>query len=114
MIVNVLSMSFTLGDLEPFFVSMALYNVKKKQKLSETFHVDVNSVNIAQLLEKKVKKNNFLIYFLCIFLFFYFLFFFYFFYFFYFLFLLYFQVWNFINIFYYLFFIFTIVFIIFF
>jgi hypothetical protein len=55
MIVNVQSLSFTLGEFEPFFISLALYNVKTKQKLSDTFHVDISVEAIAKLLEKKVR-----------------------------------------------------------
>ena len=32
-----------LGEYEPFFCRMALYDAKKKMKLTDDFHLDVNS-----------------------------------------------------------------------
>ena len=54
MMINVQSLSFTLGEFEPFFISLSLYNVKTKQKLSDTFHVDINPDSISKLIDKKV------------------------------------------------------------
>jgi hypothetical protein len=32
-----------LGEYEPFFCRMALYDAKKQMKLTDDFHIDVNS-----------------------------------------------------------------------
>lgn len=48
--VEVKELSFELGDIEPFFGTLALYDVKKKIKLSENFNFDVNSNQSIELL----------------------------------------------------------------
>ncbi|EFA78131.1 DOCK family protein [Heterostelium album PN500] len=43
---------FMLGELEPFFCSLFIYDAASKSKLSETFHFDFNSEQMRQLLAK--------------------------------------------------------------
>lgn len=43
-------LSFENGNHEPFFLSLALYDIKKKIKISETFHTEVNNDKILMLL----------------------------------------------------------------
>eukprot|EP01133_Synstelium_polycarpum_P007759 gene7759-9098_t len=43
---------FMLGDLEPFFCSLSLYDAANKVRLSETFHFDFNSEMLRGLLVK--------------------------------------------------------------
>jgi hypothetical protein len=47
-----------LGDLEPFFGSLALFNMKTKQKLSENFYFDLNAENTLKLIGKDKKVRN--------------------------------------------------------
>ena len=49
-LVEVKELSFALGDIEPFFGSLSLYDIKKKQKISENFHFDVNSEQTIEML----------------------------------------------------------------
>jgi hypothetical protein len=50
LLVEVKELSFSVGDIEPLFGSFALYDIKKKIKLSENFHFDVNSSHTIEML----------------------------------------------------------------
>lgn len=39
-----------LGDVEPFFAKIALFDVTKKHRISENFYFDMNSKKIRDLL----------------------------------------------------------------
>jgi hypothetical protein len=43
-------LSFDLGVHEPFFVSIALYDLKRREKVSETWNFDLNPPSITELL----------------------------------------------------------------
>ncbi|KAL6054781.1 dedicator of cytokinesis protein 7 isoform X5 [Balamuthia mandrillaris] len=43
-------LSFALGEIEPFFASLMLFDVQTKQRLSESFHFNLNSPSILSLL----------------------------------------------------------------
>lgn len=43
-------LSFDLGVHEPFFISIALYDLKRKEKVSETWNFDLNPPSITELL----------------------------------------------------------------
>lgn len=43
--------------MEPFFVSLALYDASKGLKVSEDFHVDLNDFHLRSLLEKQSTKS---------------------------------------------------------
>lgn len=49
---------FDLGYFEPFFGSIALYDLKRKEKISETFHFDLNPEHILGLLPHVGKKDS--------------------------------------------------------
>lgn len=44
-------------QVEPFFVSLALYDASKGLKVSEDFHVDLNDFHLRSLLEKQSTKS---------------------------------------------------------
>ena len=44
-------------QVEPFFVSLALYDANKGLKVSEDFHVDLNDFHLRSLLEKQSAKS---------------------------------------------------------
>ena len=46
-----------LLQVEPFFVSLALYDAGKGLKISEDFHVDLNDFHLRSLLEKQNVKS---------------------------------------------------------
>ena len=46
-----------LLQIEPFFVSLALYDVAKGLKISETFHMDLNDRQMQQMLEEKGRND---------------------------------------------------------
>jgi hypothetical protein len=48
--IEIKSMSFMLGDLEPFFAKIALFDVSKKHRISENFYFDMNGKKIRDLL----------------------------------------------------------------
>lgn len=52
------SFELDLGNFEPFFGSIALYDIKKKEKISETFHFDLNDDNVLQLLGPHLGKRD--------------------------------------------------------
>lgn len=51
LLVEMKSLGFVLGELEPFWIEMALYDTRNRIKLSENFYVDVNSPQTLKLLE---------------------------------------------------------------
>lgn len=51
-------LSFSLGEIEPLFGIVALYDLKKKMKVSENFHFDVNSQPIIDLLSPNHKVSR--------------------------------------------------------
>eukprot|EP01119_Soliformovum_irregulare_P021573 TRINITY_DN7210_c0_g1_i1.p1 TRINITY_DN7210_c0_g1~~TRINITY_DN7210_c0_g1_i1.p1 ORF type:complete len:1800 (-),score=546.30 TRINITY_DN7210_c0_g1_i1:194-5593(-) len=50
MLIEVKELSFSLGKIEPFFGALALYDIRKKLKLSETYHFDINSDAMSDML----------------------------------------------------------------
>ena len=46
-----------LLQIEPFFVSLALYDVAKGLKISETFHMDLNDRQMQQMLEERGRND---------------------------------------------------------
>lgn len=48
--VEVKSLAFVLGELEPFYCSLALYDANNKIKLSENYYFNFNSDTINQFL----------------------------------------------------------------
>jgi len=48
--IDCVALTFELGEIEPFFCSLALFDIEKKKKISETFHFDKNSKRLMQLL----------------------------------------------------------------
>ena len=40
-------------QIEPFFVSLALYDAAKGQKISETFHMDLNDRQVQKMLDER-------------------------------------------------------------
>lgn len=49
--VDVKRFQMILGEIEPLFGRMALYDYKKKCKLTEDFYFDMNSPEMLKLLE---------------------------------------------------------------
>ena len=45
-------LAFVIGELEPFFCTLALFDVEKRLKISEDFHFDQNPDGIMKLLGK--------------------------------------------------------------
>eukprot|EP01114_Cavostelium_apophysatum_P015137 TRINITY_DN4064_c0_g1_i2.p1 TRINITY_DN4064_c0_g1~~TRINITY_DN4064_c0_g1_i2.p1 ORF type:complete len:1824 (-),score=558.97 TRINITY_DN4064_c0_g1_i2:115-5586(-) len=56
--VTVQELSFAIGDIEPFFGSIALYDAKKKIKISENFYFDINSSSTIDLLGSNKGQRN--------------------------------------------------------
>jgi hypothetical protein len=65
--IEVKSLTFMLGEVEPFFAKLALFDVSKKSRISENFYFDMNSKKIRDLLgnhlvpfqlEKKLIENR--------------------------------------------------------
>lgn len=54
MLIKVGNISFALGEFEPFFCSLALYNIETKQKLSENFYFDTNNNDTLKFLNLQV------------------------------------------------------------
>jgi hypothetical protein len=48
--IHVKELQFEYGSLEPFFCSVALYDVAEARKLSEDFNVTVSSMDALELL----------------------------------------------------------------
>lgn len=47
-----------LGDVEPVFASMALYDCKEKKKLSENFYFDMNNESTKKMLNSHVPFSD--------------------------------------------------------
>ncbi|XP_005089591.1 dedicator of cytokinesis protein 7 isoform X1 [Aplysia californica] len=45
-------------EVEPIFVSMALYDSREKKKISETFHFDLNSESMKRLLNGHITRQD--------------------------------------------------------
>ncbi|KAK6180566.1 hypothetical protein SNE40_012697 [Patella caerulea] len=45
-------------EVEPIFVSMALYDAREKKKISETFHFDLNSENMKRLVSLHIPYQD--------------------------------------------------------
>lgn len=48
------TLSFHLGTIEPFFGSAAVYDLSKKQKLTENIYFDLNTDLVSKLLPSEV------------------------------------------------------------
>ena len=55
-----LSLSLLRFDLEiePIFAAVALYDVKEKRKISETFHLDCNSGELIRMLDDYTEERS--------------------------------------------------------
>eukprot|EP01087_Luapelamoeba_hula_P013453 TRINITY_DN3839_c4_g1_i2.p1 TRINITY_DN3839_c4_g1~~TRINITY_DN3839_c4_g1_i2.p1 ORF type:complete len:1930 (-),score=376.88 TRINITY_DN3839_c4_g1_i2:62-5851(-) len=49
-LIHAKELSFPLGEIEPFFCSLVLMDISKKQRISEAFHFDLNSEPLKKLL----------------------------------------------------------------
>lgn len=60
-LVNPTSLTFKIGNIEPYFLSMYLYDTNKRVRISETYFFDLNDDEILNLIggkeSFKVKKN---------------------------------------------------------
>ncbi|KAJ3426883.1 dedicator of cytokinesis dock [Anaeramoeba flamelloides] len=52
-----MSLTTTIGDLEPFFCSACLYDWKKKKKISENYYFELNSWGFPDWVEYKNKQK---------------------------------------------------------
>ena len=52
-----LSLRFDL-EVEPIFAAVALYDVKEKRKISETFHLDCNSGELIRMLDDYTEERS--------------------------------------------------------
>ncbi|KAL6048775.1 Dedicator of cytokinesis protein 6 [Balamuthia mandrillaris] len=50
--------AFVLGEIEPFFCYLALYDVGQRVKLSENFHFDQNSEKLMSYLGKHMQESD--------------------------------------------------------
>lgn len=48
------------GEFEPLFLSLAIYDLKEKKKISETFHVDLNSDEMLNNVPLIVRRHTLL------------------------------------------------------
>ncbi len=55
--IEVKNLAFVLGELEPFFCSLALYDVTNKCRLSENFYFDLNSDAIRALFHNRLVRS---------------------------------------------------------
>jgi hypothetical protein len=51
-------LEFQLGEIEPFYCSLALYDVKTKRKVSESFNFELNSSSLLHELEMLPNGSN--------------------------------------------------------
>jgi len=51
-------LKFQLGEIEPFFCTLALYDLKSKKKLTEDFQFDVNTANTSALIQHVLVSNR--------------------------------------------------------
>ena len=51
MLVKISELKFDI-EIEPVFVTMALYNAREKKKISETFHLDCNSHEMMRMVHR--------------------------------------------------------------
>lgn len=49
--IDLQELSFTSGVIEPYYCSLALYDVKQRQKLSETFYFELNPKELSGLFK---------------------------------------------------------------
>lgn len=47
---------FALGEIEPFFCSFALYRRDTKEKISETFHFDLNTEKLRGMIPTRAVR----------------------------------------------------------
>lgn len=52
------NLGFAVGEVEPFFASIAIYNIRTKKRLSENAYFESNSENVLSLIYKKEKLVN--------------------------------------------------------
>lgn len=52
--IEIKNLAFVLGELEPFFCSLALYDATNKTRVSENFYFDLNSEAVRLYLHSKV------------------------------------------------------------
>lgn len=45
-------------EIEPIFASLALYDIRERKKVSETFHFDLNAPYIKKLLSGHVPRED--------------------------------------------------------
>jgi hypothetical protein len=48
--VTVNKLAFTLGDYQPFFITLGLYDLAAQKKISADFHTHVNSKEVLRLM----------------------------------------------------------------
>ena len=56
-LVECTDIKFKLGDLEPFFCTLSLYDLTKKQRISENLYFELNSPNSKKMLETNPLSN---------------------------------------------------------
>ena len=44
-------------EIEPIFASVALYDMKERKKISETFHLDCNSSEMTRMLDDYTEER---------------------------------------------------------
>jgi C2 domain in Dock180 and Zizimin proteins/DHR-2, Lobe C len=59
MLVDVLTLGFHIGNLEPFFCELALFDVVEKRRVSEGFHFHLNSNQSMEIIKQHVVVRQF-------------------------------------------------------
>lgn len=49
---------FFLGEVEPFYGTMCLYNIKTCEKLTENFYFDMNSISLTKFFPKEIDPET--------------------------------------------------------